>query len=211
MHSRLILAMLLMMLMTGVAIAAQDVFQYESWPFEGMPYFEVVKDKIELHESAMSKSPVVATLMLKRGAVMSFDFGVKELIKRRKEYGGKIFGIKNNAKIYSDLILGKSIQITIKPGILRARADGGAWGFSFKKGDVIEDLVYVGEGVCVYRYAGKVTKDVPCLYNEIGDGTLVQESQPVTEWWVTVVENGKTIGWLEIDGSSPLNMIDTIN
>ena len=211
MNNLLIRIALIIFLMTSVAIAAQDVFQYESWPFEGMPYFEVVKDKIELHESATSKSPVVATINVKKGSVMSFDFGVTELMKRRKEYGGAIFGIKNNVKIYSDLMLGKSIQITIKPGILRARADGGAWGFSYKKGDVIEDLVYVGEGVCIYRYAGKVTKDVPCLYNEIGDGTLVQESQPVTEWWVTVVENGKTIGWLEIDGSSPLNMIDTIN
>lgn len=204
-----ILVLLLKLSFLGVAVAAQDVFEHESWPYEGMPYFEVVKDKIELRESSSNKSPVVATINVEKGSAMSFDFGAKELLKRRKEYG-EVFGIKGKAKINTDIVLGKSIQKTIKPGIIRATADITADGFNLKKNDVIEDLLYLGEGVCLYRFGGKVSENETCLYSQIENGSLVQESRPVTEWWVALIKNGKTLGWLKIDDNSPLRMVETI-
>lgn len=209
MKNRFILVLFLMLIMMGIAVAAQDIFEHESWPYEGMPYFEMVTDKIELRESSSNKAPVVTTINVEKGSAISFDFGAKELVKRRKEYG-EVFGIKNSAKINTDLVLGKSIQKTIKPGIIRATAAVTADGFKLKKSDVIEDLLYLGEGVCLYRFSGKVSENETCLYSQIENGSLVQESRPVTEWWVTLEKNGKTLGWLKIDDSSPLHMVETI-
>jgi len=189
--------------------SSATAFEYESWPYEGIPYFEVVKDKIELHETASSKSPVIAKINAKKGSVASFAFGVEELIKRHKKYG-TIFGIKDGATINSDFVLGKSIQITTKPGVIRATTSGAITGSFYNKGDVIEDLMYLGEGNCLYRYHGIVFDNDTCLFSDLQDGSLVQESRPVTEWWVTVVNNGKTMGWLKIDDDSPFRMIETI-
>jgi hypothetical protein len=188
---------------------ARAVFEDKSSPVEGMPYFKVIKEKIDVHESASSNSPIIATIKVEKDSAISFDFGAKELIKRRKEYG-EVFGIKNKAKINTDVVLGETIQKTIKPGIIRAAADGKAQGFSFKKGDVIEDLLHVGEGVCVYRYGGTVLEDEFCLYSLIEQNILVQESRPVTEWWLSVFKNGKKMGWLKIDDKSPLKLVETI-
>ena len=209
MNKRFILVAFLAMLVAGETNAAQDVYEHESWPYEGMPYFVIVKDVFDLRETTSSTSPVVVKLNVEKGSVMSFDFGVKELIKRRKQYG-TIFGINNNAKINDDLLLGKSIQRTIKPGVIRATASGAVMGTLYDKGDVIEDLLYLGEGVCLYRYKGGVFENETCLYSDIQDGSLVQESRPITEWWVSVVKSGKPLGWLKIDDKSPLKMVETI-
>lgn len=210
MKSRFILVVFLAVLITGSeAIAAQDVYEHESWPYEGMPYFEVVKDKFELHETASSKSPVVMKLNIEKGSVMSFDFGVKELIKNRKQYGTN-YGVKNGARINNDYILGKSIQKTIRPGVIRATTSGAIMFSPYNKGDVIEELLYLGEGVCLYRYDGKVFENDTCLFSDLQDGSLVQESRPVTEWWISIVKSGKIMGWVKIDEKSPLKMIETI-
>ena len=209
MKSSFILAVLLTALIAASeTIAAQDVFEHESWPYEGMPYFEVIKDKLELYETASSNSPIITKLNIKKGSVMSFAFGVKELVRHRQQ--GTSYGVKDGAIINNDPILGKSIQKTIKPGVIRAKTSGAVMGSLYDEGAMIEVMLYLGEGVCLYRYDGKVFENDTCLFSDLQDGSLVQESQPVTEWWVSVLKNGKTLGWIKIDDKSSLRMIETI-
>jgi hypothetical protein len=159
-----------------------------------------------LHKARSTKSPVISIVIVDKGSIVSFDFGVKELLPYRKEFG-KLVGVNDDAKINTTLILGKSFQITVKPGILRAVSDGSADTFNFKKGDIIEEMQYLGEGECLYRYKGNLFQEHPCIDDNL---SLKKESEMITEWWVEVMQNGISKGWLLIDANAPLRIIDTV-
>jgi hypothetical protein len=208
-----------------------NAFEYESWPFEGMPYFRVKVDTLVLHKETEDNSEVAARLPVRKGSVITFPFGVKELLKRFQE-PGNFDTIEKPDLINRKIILKDSIQKSVKPGIIRAVKAGSFKGytvgknnkiikttkkpkeqsFTFKKGDVIEDLLYLGEGLCLLNYRGTILEQETCLGQEIElDKSLVRESQPVTEWWVSVVQNKKILGWLSIDNSNDqLELIETI-
>jgi hypothetical protein len=184
-------------------------FEYESWPYEGPFYFEVVTDTLVLHEKPASDSPVIATIPVKRGTIISDKSGVKELIRSQNE-GGHLDGIKDSAKVNVDVILGRSIQKTIKPGIIRALEGGVAENMPvFGKNDVIEYMVPLSEGRCLLRYEGKAVENSTCLDHELHvEKSLVLESRPVIEWWVSFEQNKISKGWIKVDDKTTLKAIN---
>jgi len=70
---------------------------------------------------------------------------------------------------------------------------------------VIEDLLYLGEGVCLFNYNGTIVEQQGCLGQEIElDKLLVRESQPISEWWVSIMKDNRIQGWFRLDNSDSL-------
>ena len=205
-------------------------FDHSSWPYEGMPYFRVITDTLILYKEPSSQSPLAAPVSIKKGSFISFPNGVKELISDAKD--GKARSVPNVESINMEIVLDQSMQRTVSPGILRAVAPGRFEGISyghrdnlfepepegeakifyFIDDDIIEELSYVGEGECMYRFLGEVLLQRDCLYTELQvEYTVERKSKPVTEWWLSVKKGNKTLGWLKMDDkNSQLKLVETI-
>lgn len=208
-------------------------FECESWQYEGIPYFRVKTDTLSLHQSASLDSPLMQPVKIKKGSIVSFPNGVKDLIRRRKEFvDASVF--KSTDVINTTIILDESIQKTVKPGIFKAVHDGtvnvqnhygpvkscaeigkikfqSVSSFSFKKGDVIELLLTMGEGQCMLRFKGQVFTHETCLYDVNGLESQAEFTPPQTEWWIGFSADQRKIGWLKMTDNNPtLELIETI-
>ena len=219
----------LIVILTILSIPLAYAFEISSWPYEGMPYFRVLTDTLILHEEPSSQSPHAARVSIEKGSFISFPYGVRNLISYARD--GKVSGVPNEESINTDIMLDKSLQRTTSPGIIKAVADGkfdaSTYGkvntlvdskieskektFYFTKGDIIEKLSYLGEGVCLFRFGGEVFSHHGCLYWNLEKyRTLVRESEPVTEWWISFKKNGKPLGWLRVDNeNNQIEMVET--
>ena len=209
-------------------------FDVASWPYEGMPFFRVLTSTLILHKEPSSGSQLAEPVSITKGTVVTFKWGVEELsrkIRTSPDFYKNLFGLENESSINRKIILGKSVQRNISPGIYRAETDGKVDGcsygkvtnlidsqiecteksFNFKKGAVIEDLFYLGEGVCLFRLAGEVFEEHGCLFSSIGKGAVVEESKGVSEWWVSFEQGERVLGWLNVDENThQIKMLDTI-
>jgi hypothetical protein len=207
-----------------------EEFEASSWPYEGIPYFRVLTDKLLLHTEPKSDSSLNDPVPIEKGSYVSSDYGVKQLLYYQSQ--GTPITNKENETINTEIMFDKSIQRTIKPGILVALKDGsfeafnyGNVGtslpddaesqetdFSFKQGDLIEYLLYFGESNCLYRFKNNVFLQFPCLGKEIAeDHSLGKPSEPETEWWLRFQKNGVVLGWLKMDKENKnLELVDTI-
>jgi len=67
-------------------------------------------------------------------------------------------------------------------------------------GETIEYLQYRAEGTCFVRVHGDVIDADLCpLEDRKG---FVLEAQPQTEWWIERLVNGRSQGWLLVDGKN---------
>jgi hypothetical protein len=211
---------------TSMAIA----FECDSMPFEGIPFFRVKTDTLTLHQKASLESPVTQPVKVEKGSIISFKDTYAEIIRKRTQYGDSAL-IKSTDVINTKITLGKSTQRVAKPGIIKATKSGtfevvehygpikscsdigkikfeSVSKFTFKQGDIIEDLLYLGEGQCMMRFKGQVFLSDTCLGNVEG---LERKSQPEHEWWFTVNENKKEIGWFKMTEKNDfLQLIDTV-
>ena len=76
---------------------------------------------------------------------------------------------------------------------------------TFKPGEVLSALHYLGEGACLYWYKGRtVSLDIYCLKQGLlplpTDYKVLAE--PHTAWWVKVRANQGAIGWTDEDNFS---------
>ncbi len=205
-------------------------FECDSIPFEGIPFFRAKADTLTLHQKASSESPVIKRVKVEKGSIISFKDTYAELIRKRNEYGDSAL-IKSTDIINARITLDKSTQKVVKPGIIEATKKGTFqvvthYGpiktcaeigqikfksineFTFKEGDVIEDLVYLGEAQCMMRFKGQVFISDICLDNVEG---LQRKSQPKSDWWFTVNENKKELGWFKMtEKNDSLQLIDTV-
>lgn len=60
-------------------------FECQSWPFEGMPYFFAKTDNLVLYSTPSSSAPFTEPIKIEKGSIVTFSYGVKEIIGRRKE------------------------------------------------------------------------------------------------------------------------------
>lgn len=220
MKAQTILAVVLA-LFSGVSLrASEKPYEVESWPYEGMPYFRVLSGELHLRLEPSDHAQISNQLTINKGSVITFESGVEELLREFSEYG-KVYGVDNVNLINQEVILDKSIQRAVAPGVLRAKRDGSFDGyaegssneqeFHFKKGDLIEELVYLGEGYCRYRFQRQVIDTHCLLYNVANRDVLEEISDRKTEWWLRVARNGATLGWLKMnDSNGPLELIETI-
>lgn len=203
-------------------------FECDSWPFEGIPFFRVKTDTFSLHEKPSRDSPLSKTIKIDKGSVVSFPFGISELIRHQKEGTAVLVaGMEINTKI----ILDKSIQVTLASGIIKATRNGifkadssygkikscseindsktkGNKEYHFKKGDIVENLLYLGEGECLFRYKDEIFVHHGCLSDTVG---LQKESDPETEWWISFKIENKNVGWLQMtETNNPIELIDTV-
>jgi hypothetical protein len=201
--------LLLGIIVNGFICTQLLAFEYESWPREGPFYFEVITDKLVLHDKPASDSPVIASISAKKGTIVSDASGVKQLIRLQKN-GGHLVGIRGSAKVNVDIILGRRIQKTIKPGIIRALEGGVAENMLiFNKNDVIEFMMPLSEGRCLLRYKGNPVENSTCLDYELRvEQSLVLESRPVVEWWISIEQNNKPNGWIMVDDKTSLRTIN---
>lgn len=221
-------------ILVNVTPSFSSTFECESWPYEGIPFFRVKTDTLTLHQKTSSESPVMQPMKIAKGSIVSFQNGVAELIRKRKESGDKSSLIKSTDLINTQIILNESIQKTVKPGIIKAITDGtfdvvnhygpikaceeigkvkfqSVSSFSFKKGDVIEYLLNLGEGQCMMRFKGQVFVHETCLYNIDGLESQSELTQPKTEWWFSFTDHNKNMGWFKMtESNNSLELIETI-
>jgi hypothetical protein len=219
-----------MLLYVGSAVNISHAFECDSWPYEGIPFLRVKTDTISLHQNPSSKSPLNQPVKIEKSSIVSFSNGVTELIRKRKEYGASSL-VKATDVINTKIILDKSLQKVVVPGAIKAAWPGSFtvinhYGpiksceeigkvkfkslseFNFKEGDIIENLIYLGEGQCMMRFKGQVFVHETCLDNV--DGLEVQ-SQPQTEWWLSLIESKKELGWFNMtEKNGILELIDTV-
>jgi hypothetical protein len=67
-------------------------------------------------------------------------------------------------------------------------------------GETIEYLQYRAEGTCFVRVRGDVINADHCPLEAAK--SFVLEAEPETEWWIECAVNGKSQGWLLVDGKS---------
>lgn len=139
--------------------------------------------------------------------------------------------IKPTDNINTKITLDKSTQKVVKPGIMKATKSGmfqvlENYGpikscmdigkikferiseFTFREGDVIEDLLYLGEAQCIMRFHGQVFLGDICVSNVKG---LERKSQPESEWWFIVNENKEELGWFKMtEKNNSLQLIDSV-
>ncbi len=139
--------------------------------------------------------------------------------------------IKTADIINTKITLDKSTQKVVKPGIMKTTQNGtfqvlenygpikscadigkikfeSISEFTFKEGDVIEDLLYLGEAQCMMRFHGQVFLSDICIGNVKG---LERKSQPESEWWFAVNENKKELGWFKMtEKNNSLQLIDSV-
>lgn len=151
------------------------------------------------------------------------------MLRNRTQYSPSL--IRPTDIINTEITLDKSSQKVVKPGIIKATKKGkfqideyygpikSCWDigkiklksvdeFVFNKGDVIEDLLYLGEGHCLMRFKGQVFVSDTCLDDIDG---LERISQTKSEWWFTVNKNKKELGWFRMDEKNDVfQLIDTI-
>ncbi len=199
------------LLVTVVDLSAAT-FELESVPFERAPHFRVKTDVLVLREMPSTKSPAVRRVPIKKGSIVTFSFMIKELLRWESD--------EVKGSINTEIMLDKSIQRTVKPGIIKVIADGSFHGerigrnnkitksdsrypkteeFFFKKGDTFEYLLYLGEGVCLVRYHDDLITHHGCIFTDSGsDQWFVQISEPVIEWWLRFNKKGKALGWIKM-------------
>lgn len=204
-------SLLVSLLVTGFDLSAAT-FELESRPFEGIPYFRVNTDMLVLREVPSTKSPASRRVPVKKGSIVTYPFRVEEFLREGSE--------ELKRSINTEIMLDKSIQRTIKPGTIKAIADGSFYGerigrnnkitepdsrypkteeIFFKKGEIFEYLLYLGEGVCLVRYHSDLIMHHGCIFTDAGsDQWFVQISEPVIEWWLSFSKKGKTLGWVKI-------------
>lgn len=204
-------ALLVGLLVTGFDLSAAT-FELESRPFEGIPYFRIKTDMLVLRKMPSTKSHAVRRVPIKKGSIVTFPFMIEELLRWGSD--------EVKGSINTEIMLDKSIQRTIKPEIIKAIADGSFNGerigknnkvtkpdsrypkieeFFFKKGDIFEYLLYLGEGVCLVRYYGDLITHHGCIFTDAGsDQWFVQISEPAIEWWLRFSKKGKTFGWVKM-------------
>lgn len=204
--------LLLCGLLATVVDLSAATFELESRPFELAPYFRVNTDVLVLREMPSTKSPASRRVPIKKGSIVIFPFMIKELLRWESD--------EVKGSINTEIMLDKSIQRTIKPGTIKAIADGSFYGerigrnnkitepdsrypkteeIFFKKGEIFEYLLYLGEGVCLVRYHSDLITHHGCIFTDAGsDQWFVQISEPVIEWWLRFSKKGKTLGWVKM-------------
>jgi len=227
---------LLQIIIIFSALSTSSAYGFEifSDPFEGMPFFRVITDTLILHKESNSDSPKVLPVPIKKGTIVTFQWGVKELKRKIKKspdgYYKKYLGVESEKSINTEIVLDNSVQRNVSPGIHEALSggviDGSIYGelspdgnyrekiVHFEKEDIIEKLMYTGEGSCIFRVKGEVLYHHPCLYWEGEKGIIERKSRPVTEWWLRFSGNKKILGWMKINsdnqGNDQIRLIETI-
>jgi hypothetical protein len=171
---------------------AAHAFDSELWPGEGIPRFAAKSDRLVLHEQPDTASPVVITQTVDPGEEIAYD---------RTRFR----------------TVDEGLVIAQQPGRLLGRDLGDVEHLSedryyaadpifeeitYTKGDSFAYLQYRAEGTCLVRDDDTVLEIEGCPWEGAGRGDFDLVRRPVTEWWVEVTADGKTLGWLQLDPQS---------
>jgi len=164
-----------------------SAFVSELWPNEGRPVFRSKVVVLFLHEQPSVKSKIKKQ-EVERGKLITFDetqyrnvrSGTIRVLKAAS-LRGRNFGTSDGlsrARYYSDI-----------PERL----------FDFKHGESIEYLQDRAEGSCIIKRKGEIIELSSCPWLDETSKEYQIISKPINEWWIRVVMNKKSIGWLLID------------
>ena len=179
---------MLLIVLLALAISRQSApettFEVDLWPEEGRPVFEAVAPRLRLYEQPSQSSRLVDTARVGRGQRLSFDETRYRTIKP-----GQLLVLT------STTITGRTVGDVARV----SRSDYYSNKFApvrvaVRAGDRIEYLQYRAEGTCFVRAEGSVIDAAPCPTEQPTQFRL--EAKPVTEWWIHLVADGKTRGWL---------------
>jgi len=107
---------LIYFLLSGLLIICSgrpsNAFEYESWPFEGMPVFRAKVDTLVLLKKPEPNSRVSVSLKVQKDSLITFPFGVKDILEARK--GPGLRDEKEKPDVINErIMLKKSIQKTV--------------------------------------------------------------------------------------------------
>jgi hypothetical protein len=180
----------LIVLLATIALvqgAAGVVFEVELWPGEGRPRLVAGTATLQPRAEPSLQAVALQVARVRTGEVVEF---------------------------------GRTLYRTTRPGRLRASAASMVTGrrlgpvvhlsrdayysgqhpassVSIAAGEMFDYLQYRAEGTCFVRVHGDVIDLDPCPRDAKG---FVLETRPEIEWWVEYLVNGRSQGWLLVDG-----------
>ena len=174
-----------------------------------MPYFVFRGDELSFYAQMTDPKPT-RSIGVKQGSLIGAANMVKEIMKS----GQKTLCDHDIDLLNQKLFLGRSVQRTIKPGIRRAQREGkfngeiynnpaGEQVFKYKKGDIVEDLMYLGEAQCILRIHGTmVMGGCPWYSNDDLTEVIARE----TQWWIELMHGTQPLGWLRVDFNKQIEL-----
>jgi len=206
--------------MSNPAWSGERVFEYESRPYEGIPYLRVHTGEVAIRLQPSDQAPIAQKLKIVKDSVVTTQYAYKRIELLIKN--GSLLGIDSFSSLNSQIFFDKSIQKTIKPGVIKAVRDGRISHYGeetgelevieFKEGDTFEELIYIGEGSCIYKIHGKTMQTGCLLFDMENKDALKRERPTETQWWIRLVQESKPIGWIKVDeNNGPLKVIGTLN
>lgn len=184
------LLLALLTLMSSGAVQSDLVFEVELWPGEGRPVIESVTSALELREQPSSTSRPALTLPVAAGERLTFDE-----TRFRTMRPGRLRVVA--AATVTGRSLG-SIQALSRADYYSARYPNAI--VRLNAGDTIDYLQYRAEGTCFVRIAGVVIDAEACPWED--REAFRRVSEPILEWWVRLVRNGRPVGWLLLNDST---------
>lgn len=166
--------------------SAISVFAFESglWPGEGRPVF-VAKMDLNLHEKPSADSLIVKNITIPKGQKIDFietryRTTKSGLVKVESSFTGTARSYGSIDFLSKNDYYGKGTDTSI----------------NLKSGDTIEFLQYRAEGHGFFKMNGEILECDLSGFNE----KVTVISEPVTEWWIRVVnEKKESIGWVLIN------------
>lgn len=174
----------LLTLMIAGAVQADVTFDVELWPGEGRPVIESVAPALELREQPSRAARQTQTLSATPGQRLTFDETRFRTIRP-----GRLQAVV--PATVSGRRLG-SVQALSRADYYSARYPDTA--VKLNAGDSFDYLQYRAEGTCFVRIGGVVIDAQACPWDD--RQAFRRISEPVVEWWVRLVPNGKPAGWL---------------
>jgi hypothetical protein len=175
----------------AVATLAQassaSVFETETWPGEGLPQFRAVTHEIVIREIPSKESKVIRRLPVTPGQRIAFDS-----TRFRTLEPGRIAAL--SATSVSGRVLGNTQHLT-RDEYYKGRFPHDA--IALTAGDRFEYLQYRAEGTCFVRIADQVVDAKPCPAEDSRRFRVI--SQPKTEWWIRVLVDGASLGWVLVE------------
>lgn len=159
-------------------------FESGLWPGEGRPSFRS-RVELNLHKEPNVNSPLVKGVRIAKGAKIEFGETRYRTVKSSRIKVVAPVTVKGRSYGPTDYLSHHDYYFKYSNRE-----------FSFKVGESFECLQYRAEGEYLMRINGDVVAFTP------SEGFKI-ESEPITEWWVSVVDkNKKVLGWILVDKKS---------
>ena len=169
-------------------LAANVAFEIELWPGEGRPRFVAVATTLQPRVTPSNRAAARQPVQVRKGERLEFGATV-----HRTTRAGRLRALA------SETVTGRRVGQIVH--LSRNDYYSGkypAQSVSVAAGEMVDYLQHRAEGTCFVRVRGEVVDASPCPQEAATAFAL--ETTPEIEWWIEYLVEGRSQGWLLVDG-----------